>query len=135
MDPDNITIDMEMMPKVVELKGYETRFNTPIIVGGIAIDNKYDMPILTTRSVESKVKIWDGETIVLGGLIRENVITVDDKIPFLADIPVVGRLFRNKGESRQKSNLLIFVTARLVNYAGLPLRESKVQGLPDFKRL
>jgi len=60
---------------------------------------------------------------------------VNDRVPILADIPLVGWLFENKGENRQKQNLLIFVSARLVNNAGLPIRENNIRGLPDFKRL
>jgi len=143
VDPDGMSIDLEMKPQVVEFVGLESRFNTPIVLLGIAaegtgtthIEARYDMPILSRRSVDTRVKIWDGETIVLGGLIRESVVAIDDRIPFLSDIPLLGRLFRNEGEHRQKTNLLIFVSARLVDNAGLPLRQSEVRGLPDFKRL
>ena len=93
------------------------------------------MPILSSRSIDTRVKIWDGETVILGGLTQETVITVDDKIPGLGDIPLLGFLFKNEGESHAKQNLLIFVSARLVNNAGLPIRENNIRGLPDFKRL
>jgi general secretion pathway protein D len=65
--------------------------------------------------------IWDGQTVVLGGLITENLQKIDDKVPFLGDIPMVGRLFRTKTTVRNKRNLLIFVTARLVDPAGNPI--------------
>jgi hypothetical protein len=51
----------------------------------------------------------------MGGLTREEVKDVQDKIPLLGDIPLIGRLFRSKGHSTQKRNLLIFVTAKLVD--------------------
>ena len=60
------------------------------------------------------IEVWDGATLVMGGLTREEVKKVNDKIPFFGDIPLVGRLFRSKGESSQKRNLLIFVTANLL---------------------
>ena len=96
---------------------------------------RYDMPIISARSIDTRVKIWDGETVVLGGLIQETTTIVHDRVPILADIPLIGWLFENKGEDRQKQNLLIFVSARLVNNAGLPIRENNIRGLPDFKRL
>jgi general secretion pathway protein D len=69
--------------------------------------------------------IWDGQTIVMGGLINELITRFDDKIPFLGDIPLLGRLFRSKGESSKKRNLLIFVTARIVDPAGQVVNQEK----------
>jgi general secretion pathway protein D len=65
----------------------------------------------------------------MGGLTREEVKKVDDKVPFLGDLPIVGRLFRSKGESAQKRNLLIFVTANLVTPGGAP-RRSQAKNIP-----
>jgi general secretion pathway protein D len=64
------------------------------------------------------VTIWDGATLIMGGLTREDVKKVHDKIPVLGSMPLIGRLFRSDGESVQKRNLLIFVTANLVNPSG-----------------
>src|SRR5690606_28543155 len=76
-----------------------------------------------TREVNTTVNIWDGATVVLGGLTREEVRTVSDRVPVLGNIPLVGRLFRSEGEGSQKRNLLIFVTANLVSPGGSPLRQ------------
>ena len=54
----------------------------------------------------------------MGGMITESRVEVDDKVPVLGDIPLVGRLFRSSYEQSEKRNLLIFVTARLVDPAG-----------------
>ena len=81
-------------------------------------------PIFSVRDISTKVTIWDGATLVMGGLTREEVKKVNDKIPFFGDIPLVGRLFRSKGESAQKRNLLIFVTANLVSPGGSPKKQS-----------
>ena len=70
----------------------------------------------------TKVTIWDGATLVMGGLTREEVKKVNDKVPVLGSLPLIGRLFRSKGESSQKRNLLIFVTANLVNPGGAPIK-------------
>jgi general secretion pathway protein D len=59
-------------------------------------------------------------------LIREDVQKLDDKIPFLGDIPIAGRLFRSKTTVRNKRNLLIFVTARLIDPAGNPIHRQPV---------
>ena len=72
--------------------------------------------------------------VVLGGMIGEKVRKWKDKVPILGDVPVLGKFFRSSGEKSEKTNLLIFVTARLVNPAGLPIRANEVRGLPDFRR-
>ena len=62
--------------------------------------------------------MWDGQTVVLGGLIREDVQKVEDRTPIVGDLPLVGRLFRTNVDQHIKRNLVIFVTAHLVNPAG-----------------
>ena len=65
--------------------------------------------------------INDGQTVALGGLIREDVQKVTDKTPILGDIPLAGALFRSQADKHIKRNLIIFVTARLMDPAGQPL--------------
>ena len=59
--------------------------------------------------------------MVLGGLVREDIQKVNDKVPILGDVPVFGRLFRSKIDQNIKRNLIIFVTARLIDPSGQPL--------------
>ena len=75
-------------------------------------------PLFKVRSINTKVTIYNGATVVMGGMITENRREVEDKIPFLGDIPLIGRLFRSTYEESEKRNLLIFVTARMVDPAG-----------------
>jgi general secretion pathway protein D len=94
-----------------------------------------NQPIFSTRKVTTSVSIFDGQTVVLGGLMREDVQKVEDKVPFLGDIPLVGRLFRSSVDQHLKRNLVIFVSARLINPAGEPVRleeevEETVETLP-----
>ena len=58
--------------------------------------------------------VWDGQTVVLGGIFQSNVSKGVVKTPFLGDIPFLGRLFRRESVSNNKQELLIFVTPRLV---------------------
>jgi len=112
--PDGYTIDLSMVPEVVELVDW-IQYGT----------EEYNMPqpVFSKRTVATSIIIWDGQTVVMGGMIREQITTVDDKIPLLGDIPLLGRFFKNKGEYSQKQNLLIFVTARLVDPAGNRIRK------------
>lgn len=125
--PDGYTIDLVMAPEVAELVdwiqyGSEITVETGII--GARQQNTYlfnmPMPIFTSRNVTTSIVIWDGQTVVMGGLIREELTTIKDKIPILGDIPLLGWLFRSEGQYSKKKNLLIFVTARLVDPAGRP---------------
>ena len=75
-------------------------------------------PLFKVRSINTKVAIYNGATVVMGGMITESRREVEDKIPFLGDIPLIGRLFRSTYEESDKRNLLIFVTARMVDPAG-----------------
>ena len=140
VDPDGVSIEIELKPQVVEFVGLDTTFNSPIQILGVFLginvvsESRYDMPILSSRSVDTRIKMWDGESVVIGGLLNERVVAWKDNVPFLSDLPFVGELFKNEGDARIKQNLLIFVTARLVNNAGLPIRENNIRGLPDFLR-
>jgi general secretion pathway protein D len=60
----------------------------------------------------------DGETVGMGGLISDVVQLVDDKVPMLGDIPMLGRLFRSEASQKIKSNLVIFCTLRIINPDG-----------------
>ncbi len=75
-------------------------------------------PVFKTRKVETMVTIDDGSTIAMGGLIKEQLETFEDRVPLLGDIPLLGRLFRSEGERNVKRNLLIFVTAHQVDASG-----------------
>ena len=77
-----------------------------------------EQPFFHVRSIDSSVSVYPGATIVMGGLITEQRKAMDDKIPFLGDLPFVGRFFRSHAEQTSKRNLLIFVTTRLVDVRG-----------------
>ena len=81
-------------------------------------DAPMEQPFFHVRSIDSSVSINPGSTIVMGGLITEERKAMDDKVPFLGDIPIIGRLFRSHSEWTNKRNLLIFVTTRLVDVRG-----------------
>lgn len=70
-------------------------------------------PTLNKRYVKSSVRLRDGETIVLGGMVKESVSDVHKQVPFLGSIPVIGWLFRNVERVHSKSQLLIFVTPHI----------------------
>ena len=145
--PDNYTIDLNLSPEVVEFEGF-INYGSPIlgptlvfpatITTSTLTPNVINQPIFSTRKVTTSVSIWDGQTVALGGLIREDVQKVQDKVPLLGDIPLAGRLFRSDVDQKIKRNLIIFVTARLMDAEGRPVRQDDDQeeiveplGLPE----
>jgi len=78
----------------------------------------YLVPIFSKKSLQSRVRLIDGETVGMGGLISDVVQLVDDKVPMLGDIPMLGRFFRSEASQKIKSNLVIFCTMRIINPDG-----------------
>ena len=128
--PDNFTIDLTLQPQVVDFDGF-INYGSPIqtvttnALGisqtNVLTPNVINQPVFSVRKVSTSVSIYDGSTVVIGGLVREDIQKVNDKVPILGDVPVVGRLFRSKIDQNIKRNLIIFVTARLIDPAGQPL--------------
>lgn len=73
------------------------------------------VPILNTDEIKTNVILEDGQTVVLGGVFKNTIGNNQSKVPFLGDLPGVGRLFRNNVRLNNKEELLIFVTPRIVN--------------------
>ncbi len=151
---DNYTIDLSLSPEVVEFDGFVNygsqiigpRYDPALLAVGnpsgigtfVITPNVMNQPIFSVRKVTTSVSIWDGQTVAMGGLIREDVQKVNDKVPILGDIPLAGRLFRSNVDQKIKRNLIIFVTARLMDAEGKPLLQSDEQedtveprGLPE----
>jgi general secretion pathway protein D len=124
------SINLDLKPKVTEFDGFVeyggpsgtigTGFSTATVLAPSGIL----MPIFSVRKVQTQVTIFDGATVIIGGLTREEVKTVNDKVPVLGNIPLIGRLFQSSAESYHKRNLLIFVSASIVSRGGSPVRET-----------
>ncbi len=120
------SISLTLSPKVTEFEGFLEYGGTGVAISGdttITVPSGFIMPVFAVREIHTNVTVFDGATLVMGGLTREQVISMDDKVPVLGDIPWVGRLFQSKGETRQKKNLLIFVTVNRISPGGSIARE------------
>ena len=126
---DGNQIELGLHPRITELAGWQQHQ----LAGANSIYNyrqnqvgqRYmhgpvvaKLPIFKIREIETSVRIADGSTIGMGGLISEKIETYTDRVPVLGHIPLVGRLFRNEGERAIKRNLLMFVTAKKVDPNG-----------------
>ncbi len=72
------------------------------------------VPVLSTQTADATVMIKDGETLVIGGLIKDKVVETKTKVPFLGDIPILGLMFQHKSTEVVRNNLLIFITPHIV---------------------
>jgi general secretion pathway protein D len=110
---DKKTINLTVIPEVSNIATWINfgTDNAPIRV-----------PHFDSENVVTTVVLNDGETVVMGGLMRENTDIIKDKIPILGDIPYIGRTFRMDREESTKTNLLIFVTAKIIEPTGVEHR-------------
>lgn len=117
--------------RVVDFEGF-VNYGSPI-TAGIAnqntiehitlTDNRIDMPIFSRRYINSNPCVYDGHTIAIGGMIQDEVQKVEDKVPVFGDLPLIGRLFRSNAESHIRKNLMVFVTADVIDPFGKPMRK------------
>ena len=121
---DDISIQMTLIPSYTEFLGYDDPgdFVPQVQAVGVTaaqpLKATLPLPHFRARSVTTSAIVWDGQTIVLGGLISEDIRKLKDKVPFLGDVPFLGRLFRSESSSTSKKNLMIFVTPTIVDPAG-----------------
>ena len=136
---DGVGAGGEADVQVVEFEGF-INYGSPINAVGVSTvstrgiqtsipvtltDNVINQPVFSTRKATTSVSVYDGQTVVLGGLMREDVQKTEDKVPIIGDIPLVGRAFRTNTEQHTKKNLVIFVTAKIITPAGIPLNEEE----------
>lgn len=127
IDANDSIIELRFTPTIVEFEGF-INYGSPITAPAtdalgnpvqiVITENRIEMPVFSIRSVKTGLTIYDGYTVAVGGLMREDVQSVEDKVPILGDLPYVGRLFQTKAQNHIKSNLIIFVTAEIIDATG-----------------
>jgi general secretion pathway protein D len=121
------SIALNLKPKVTEFEGFVEYGGTSVALSGgvtVTVPSGFFQPIFSTREVTTDVTVFDGATVVIGGLTREEVKTVEDKVPVLGSLPLIGAAFRSSGKSISKKSLMVFVTANLVSPGGATLRST-----------
>ncbi len=117
--------------RVVDFEGF-VNYGSPITAGIanqntiehiVLTENRIDMPISSRRYINSNPCVYDGHTIAIGGMIQDEVQKVEDKVPVFGDLPLIGRLFRSNAESHIRKNLMVFVTADIIDPFGKPMRK------------
>ena len=106
-------INLDIFPEVSARSGTVT-------LGGAS---GTEIPIISSRKTRTKITIKDGYTIAIGGLIESTDNEIETKVPFLGDIPILGRLFTSKAIDVVQRNLIIFITAKTLNPDGTSYEE------------
>jgi general secretion pathway protein D len=135
---DGYTMNLTLIPSDTEFTGYDPAPTIPGVNVASVVQVPSISPHFTVREVVTTVNVWDNQTVVLGGLITSQIQTTKDKVPFLGDLPLVGRLFQSSSKTSNKKNLMIFVTATIVDPAGnrvhsddeLPFAQASVPSQP-----
>jgi type II secretory pathway component GspD/PulD (secretin) len=99
----------------------------PSAIDSVNQNSLVRLPIFRRSTIETELVVRSGETVVMGGLISSSESETDEKVPFLSNLPIIGRLFMRDGVEESKQNLLIFVTASLLSERGeylVPVDES-----------
>jgi general secretion pathway protein D len=136
---DGYTINLALIPSDTEFGGYD-QLALPQVTGTLnVVELPTVLPKFTVRQLVTTVNVWDNQTVVLGGLITSTVSSTKDSVPVIGDIPLLGRLFQSQSKTTAKNNLMIFVTATIVDPSGsrvhsdeeLPFAQAGVPAQPS----
>ncbi|MFM2198681.1 MAG: hypothetical protein RLZZ505_2113 [Verrucomicrobiota bacterium] len=130
-DANRRYVDVTLNPEITDFDGF-VNYGSPInstevgVFGSVTTrlsENAILMPVFSVRRTDSNLVVADGSTIVIGGMLKQEVTDVNDKTPILGDIPVVGRLFQSEAESTRSIAVLFLVNVELLDPTGRPYRE------------
>ena len=85
---------------------------------GSSADSPYLVPIFSRKALTTQIRMLDGQTFAIGGLIAEAEQMVNDNVPLLGDLPIMGRFFRSEVSQQVKNNLVVFTTVRIIKPDG-----------------
>ncbi len=103
-------VTMKIKPEVTDFERYEYLYDAQQ-------RQLAKVPVITTTEAETTVMVEDGCTVLIGGLIKDKEVTTIDKVPLLGDIPLLGYLFKSKSREIEKTEMVIFITPRIIETA------------------
>jgi general secretion pathway protein D len=109
---ESVGISLEVTPHIND--GDSLIMDIKQEVSGLSNKDSPDGPITDERKIDTQILVSDGQTVVLGGLIKDEVQVSSSRVPLLGSIPVLGKLFRNDSSSKVKTNLLVFIRATVI---------------------
>ena len=123
---DNRRVDLSLTPSATEFEGF-VDYGTPITNGSVSgffgtvtstQPNHILQPIFRTNKATSSVSVWDGQTVAIAGVITEKRHVLNDKVPIVGNLPLVGRAFQSKVSLTERKNVVIYVTVRVLDPSG-----------------
>lgn len=130
-DANRRYVDVTLNPVITDFDGF-VNYGTPInsssmgIFGPVTMtltENAILMPVFSVRKVNTNVVVGDGATIVIGGLLKDEIEDVEDKTPILGDIPIVGRLFQSDARKHTSTAIVFLVNVEILDPTGRPYRD------------
>ena len=134
----DVGIQLKITPHITESEQVKLDIYQEIssLSGSIPVGTNQEVPITNKRSAETTVVVKNNETIVIGGLIKDDVKIIERKVPFLGDLPLAGYLFKYQKKQKVKTNLLIFLTPHIIrDYKALSqITTEKRKKAEEFRR-
>ena len=125
---DNATVNLNLVMQFTEFDGF-INYGTPITSEGVILtDNRIIQPVFSRVAANASVQIWDGQTVAVGGLSDNKLETIDDRVPILSSIPIIGKFFKSKLQRSTRTAVIYFVTVSIVDPAGEKIRGTKEVG-------
>lgn len=131
-DANRRFVNITLNPVVTDFDGF-VNYGSPInsstnagILGNETLtitDNAILMPVFSVNRANTNMEVADGATIVIGGLLKDEIIDVEDKTPILGDLPVIGRLFQSDVKNHRSTALVFLVSVELLDPTGRPYRD------------
>lgn len=115
---DGKTINLTLVPEVSEFDIEKDMYNFG------TQDQPFKQPFFSVRNCTASIVVNNNDTVVMGGLMRETIEHAIDRVPLLGSLPLIGNIFSRKYDNRQKRNLLIFVTARIIAPTGQKVQDN-----------
>ncbi|WP_240914721.1 Amuc_1098 family type IV pilus outer membrane protein [Roseimicrobium sp. ORNL1] len=122
--PDNRTVELNLVPSLTEFEGF-INYGEPITLAGqnvppntVATPNDILQPVFRSNKISTNVTVYDGSTVVLGGVMYEKRQDINDKVPIIGNIPIVGRAFQSQLDQVEKKNVLFYVTVKILDPGG-----------------
>ena len=146
VQPDNQTIRLALKPRISAYLGKDNgdgRYDVKVYARDYTNYTPgpeyllFSYPIwrarTSLRSLDLMVDVRDGEPVVIGGIIDNSSVNRTDKMPILGDLPLIGRFFQSQAENAKRQNLIMFVTARQIDFRGKPINKTNT-GIPALNR-
>jgi general secretion pathway protein D len=111
----DVGITLTVTPQI-NPDGYVTMSVHPII-SKIEQTTYFDAPVIANREATTEVMVKDGETVIIGGLMKDDLTETVNKVPLLGNIPIVGNLFKSTDKATEKTELMVFLTPHVVHNA------------------